>query len=180
MKSIIAVCALMTTTLFYGCQSQPVQNTVTKTVNVHTVSAEGIGEAIGTISFTDSKAGLVIKTDLSKLPTGPHGFHIHQNPSCEPDIKDGVAGAALKAAGHYDPKQAGVHGHPTGTGHLGDLPVLNVDAQQNAKQVLIAPRLTLADIQQRAVMIHAGADNYSDDPQPLGGGGARIACGVIQ
>ncbi|WP_324128836.1 superoxide dismutase family protein, partial [Acinetobacter baumannii] len=29
-------------------------------------------------------------------------------------------------------------------------------------------------------MIHAGGDNYSDSPQPLGGGGARIACGVIK
>ena len=28
-------------------------------------------------------------------------------------------------------------------------------------------------------MIHAGGDNYSDEPQPLGGGGGRIACGVI-
>jgi Cu-Zn family superoxide dismutase len=29
-------------------------------------------------------------------------------------------------------------------------------------------------------MIHAGSDNYSDSPKPLGGGGARIACGVIE
>jgi Cu-Zn family superoxide dismutase len=28
-------------------------------------------------------------------------------------------------------------------------------------------------------MIHEGGDNYSDEPAPLGGGGARIACGVI-
>ena len=28
-------------------------------------------------------------------------------------------------------------------------------------------------------MIHVGGDNYSDMPLPLGGGGARIACGVI-
>jgi Cu-Zn family superoxide dismutase len=28
-------------------------------------------------------------------------------------------------------------------------------------------------------MIHAGGDNYADQPAPLGGGGARIACGVI-
>jgi len=27
-------------------------------------------------------------------------------------------------------------------------------------------------------MIHAGGDNYSDQPEPLGGGGGRIACGV--
>jgi Cu-Zn family superoxide dismutase len=29
-------------------------------------------------------------------------------------------------------------------------------------------------------MIHAGGDNYSDEPEPLGGGGARIACGVVE
>jgi superoxide dismutase, Cu-Zn family len=27
-------------------------------------------------------------------------------------------------------------------------------------------------------MIHAGGDNYADTPKALGGGGARIACGV--
>jgi Cu-Zn family superoxide dismutase len=29
-------------------------------------------------------------------------------------------------------------------------------------------------------MVHTGGDNYSDTPAPLGGGGARIACGVIK
>jgi Cu-Zn family superoxide dismutase len=33
-------------------------------------------------------------------------------------------------------------------------------------------------VKDRALMIHAGADNYSDTPETLGGGGARIACGV--
>jgi len=28
-------------------------------------------------------------------------------------------------------------------------------------------------------MIHAGGDNYSDEPAKLGGGGARMACGVV-
>jgi Cu-Zn family superoxide dismutase len=28
-------------------------------------------------------------------------------------------------------------------------------------------------------MIHVGGDNMSDQPKPLGGGGARYACGVI-
>ncbi|MEW3305172.1 hypothetical protein MZT66_26250 [Escherichia coli] len=26
---------------------------------------------------------------------------------------------------------------------------------------------------------HAGGDNHDDHPEPLGGGGARIACGII-
>ena len=28
-------------------------------------------------------------------------------------------------------------------------------------------------------VIHEGADNFSDQPKPLGGGGARIACGEV-
>jgi Cu/Zn superoxide dismutase len=29
-------------------------------------------------------------------------------------------------------------------------------------------------------LIHAGGDNYSDQPAPLGGGGVRLACGVAK
>jgi Cu-Zn family superoxide dismutase len=29
-------------------------------------------------------------------------------------------------------------------------------------------------------MIHAGGDNYADAPAPLGGGGPRIVCGLIE
>lgn len=29
-------------------------------------------------------------------------------------------------------------------------------------------------------MVHAGGDNHSDHPQPLGGGGERFACGVVK
>jgi Cu-Zn family superoxide dismutase len=44
---------------------------------------------------------------------------------------------------------------------------------------LVAPRLRLADILGRSLIIHAGSDNFSDEPAPLGGGGARIACVII-
>jgi Cu-Zn family superoxide dismutase len=36
------------------------------------------------------------------------------------------------------------------------------------------------DVKGRSIVIHAGGDNYSDQPAPLGGGGARIACGVAK
>ena len=172
---------LISISMLYGCESvATIKPNETIKTTVHLVSPEGIGNSIGTIQFSDSAKGLIIMTNLKTLPAGPHGFHIHQNPSCEPDIKDGVAGAALKAGGHYDPQQTNQHHSPTGQGHLGDLPLLEVKEDQTSSQTLIAPRLTLADIRNRAVMIHAGGDNYSDNPQPLGGGGARIACGVIQ
>jgi Cu/Zn superoxide dismutase len=32
----------------------------------------------------------------------------------------------------------------------------------------------------RAIVIHSGGDNYSDNPEKLGGGKNRIACGVIK
>jgi Cu/Zn superoxide dismutase len=38
----------------------------------------------------------------------------------------------------------------------------------------------VAEIRGRSIMVHTGGDNYSDTPAPLGGGGARIACGVIK
>jgi Cu-Zn family superoxide dismutase len=43
----------------------------------------------------------------------------------------------------------------------------------------VAPRLKLADLKGRSLMIHSGADNYFDAPEKNGGGGERIACGVM-
>jgi Cu-Zn family superoxide dismutase len=53
--------------------------------------------------------------------------------------------------------------------------VVNTDGK--ATLPVLAPRLTVKDVRGHSVMIHEGADNYSDQPAPLGGGGARIACG---
>ena len=173
------LCA-MTGLAIAGCANTPMSSSSNQhRVIVHAVSAQGVGPAIGSIQFKDSPAGLVINTDLSELPSGPHGFHIHEKGSCDPAEKDGKMGAAIAAGGHFNPNQAPHHGTPK-TGHLGDLPILNVDAKGQAKTSLIAPRLKLADIHGLAVMVHAGGDNYADQPKPLGGGGARIACGLIQ
>jgi Cu-Zn family superoxide dismutase len=44
---------------------------------------------------------------------------------------------------------------------------------------VVAPRLKVADLKGKAVIVHAGGDNYADQPAALGGGGARIACGAF-
>jgi len=70
---------------------------------------------------------------------------------------------------------------PTGHGHLGDLPVLDVSASGAVRTTMVAPRITsLETLKGHALMIHAGGDNYADQPAPLGGGGVRLACGVIR
>lgn len=149
-------------------------------VPMHLVNEQGIGKAIGQVTVSASKYGLVFTPTLHGLPPGLHGFHVHQNPDCSAQEKDGKMVAALAAGGHYDPEQSNRHGTPWGDGHLGDLPPLYVDANGNATLAVLAPRLKISDLKDRALIIHAGGDNYSDYPAPLGGGGARIACGLFQ
>jgi Cu-Zn family superoxide dismutase len=59
------------------------------------------------------------------------------------------------------------------------LPALKVAADGSTGGSMVAPRLKVADLKKRSLVIHAGGDNYSDQPAPLGGGGARIACGMF-
>jgi Cu-Zn family superoxide dismutase len=151
-----------------------------KVVAMRAVSETGIGKIIGIIKLADSEQGLIISPDLAELPPGGRGFHIHENPSCATLEKDGKKVAGLGAGGHYDPAHSGKHAGPTGSGHAGDLPALIVAADGTATQSIVASKLKIADVIDRAIIIHAGSDNYSDDPKPLGGGGARIACGIIE
>ncbi|MCF8053532.1 MAG: superoxide dismutase family protein [Desulfobacterales bacterium] len=104
---------------------------------------------------------------------------VHENPDCGPLEKDGKRVPGLAAGGHFDPQNTGRHEGPYGDGHLGDLPPLYADEHGRATLPVLAPRIKVKDIKGRSLMIHAGGDNYSDHPAKLGGGGARIACGVV-
>jgi len=154
-------------------------------IDVHLISEKGVGKSIGTVRASETKNGfLLLDFNLSdELPPGGHGMHIHENGNCGPAQKNNETVAGLTAGGHYDPLKTGKHEGPSGKGHLGDLPILYVEVDEDGAQEvthsLVAPRLRLADILGRAIIIHAGSDNFSDEPASLGGGGARIACGVI-
>ncbi|WP_087544174.1 superoxide dismutase family protein [Acinetobacter sp. WCHA29] len=160
-------------------QTQPTTTDQKQLIQVYQVDAKGVGASIGTVTFKQTAKGLLITPALGKLSPGEHGFHIHENGSCEAALKDGKMGAALAAGSHFNPEKVAHHGTPL-DGHLGDLPALTVNDKGFATTPVLAPRLKLTDIQGRAIMIHAGGDNYSDSPKPLGGGGDRVACGVIK
>ncbi|MBS0409098.1 MAG: superoxide dismutase family protein [Proteobacteria bacterium] len=144
-------------------------------------TATGPGAAIGSVTIHDGPSGVVLHLDLHGLPPGQHGFHAHANPSCAPaTAADGKVTPAGGAGGHLDPAKTGMHMGPEGAGHLGDLPVVTVAADGTVKADVIAPHIKMAaDLHGHALMLHAGGDNYADQPAPLGGGGARLACGVI-
>ncbi len=91
-------------------------------VKLSLVDEKGVGADVGTITISESRYGLVFTPDLRGMPPGLHGFHVHENPSCEPKEKDGKMVAALAAGGHLDPAKTGRHDTPWGDGHLGDLP----------------------------------------------------------
>jgi Cu-Zn family superoxide dismutase len=149
-------------------------------ITMNLITAEGTGKAIGKITASDSKYGLLLKPELSDLPPGVHGFHVHEKASCDPADKDGKKTAGQAAGGHMDPAKTGKHLGPYEEGHSGDLPPLIVSTDGKATTVVLAPRLKAADLKGHAIMIHAGGDNYMDHPEPLGGGGGRIACGVAK
>ncbi len=148
-------------------------------VTVNAAEKTGDGAALGTVRVVETPYGLAFYPSLKGLPPGLHGFHVHEKPSCAPAEANGAPVPAGGAGGHLDPQGTKRHGEPWGDGHLGDLPPLFVAADGSAMNPVLAPRLKLADVRNRSLMVHAGGDNHADHPAPLGGGGARVACGVI-
>jgi len=174
MKRIAVLAAISVLAASAAAQAQPV------TVTINMIDISGVGAAAGTLTLEDTPGGLRITPKLTNLPPGPHGFHVHAGASCAAGDQNGQRVAGLAAGGHLDPAGTNKHLGPTGDGHKGDMPVLSVNADGTANGPVTAPHLKVADTQGHAIVIHAGGDNYADSPAPLGGGGARIACGVVK
>jgi Cu-Zn family superoxide dismutase len=150
-------------------------------VDMNAIDAKGVGASLGTVKIAaDPKGGVVLTPDLKGLPAGEHGFHVHEKANCSAMQKDGKLEPGEGAGPHFDPKATHKHAGPSGPGHLGDLPALTVAADGSASQPVTAPHMKLTDFRNRSLVIHEGGDNYSDQPKPNGGGGTRIACGVVE
>lgn len=74
-------------------------------VPVNSVSPEGVGQSVGHITITETEYGLLFTPSMASLPTGVHGFHVHEKGSCDAGMKDGKSVAALAAGGHFDPEK---------------------------------------------------------------------------
>lgn len=138
----------------------------------------GDGTPVGSIVFTDSDYGLLVRPDLANMEPGMHAVHVHQNADCG-ESGDGIP--AGNAGGHYDPANTGKHEGPYGSGHLGDLPNITVEADGTATVEVLAPRVRAQQLSGRAIVVHAGADRYdTHSGHRHGKGGMRMYCGIIQ
>lgn len=145
-----------------------------ETVTMNFTAKEGTGKPAGTIRITETPYGLLFTPMLNGMNSGIHGFHIHETPDC--------GNAGMAAGGHLDPSHTNKHSGPyQDNGHLGDLPALYAMADGAVTLPVLAPRLKhISQIKNHALMVHKGADNYSDSPKPLGGGESRMVCGLIK
>jgi len=135
------------------------------------------GEDAGSVSLTQTSAGVLLQLSLKGVPAGEHAFHIHAVGKCEPPGFD-------SAGGHFNPGNAH-HGMMSGPGHAGDMPNLHVPASGALDLELLNAAITLDKDKPNSVfhpggtafVIHAGKDDYLSDP--AGNAGGRIICGVI-
>ena len=136
------------------------------------------GQKIGTATILPSSSGVRINVEVSQLPPGVHGIHIHTVGKCE--------GPAFTSAGaHFNPTSK-KHGKDNPEGpHAGDLLNIEVATDGTGKTALSDPNVTLGgganslfNETGTALVIHEKQDDYKTDP--VGNSGARIACGVIR
>jgi Cu-Zn family superoxide dismutase len=137
-----------------------------------------LGNATGTVTFTQAGDSVKVTVDLTGLPPGKHGFHIHE--------KADLSGADLKTAGpHFDPDHTKHHGGPGADAHhAGDMGNIEADKDGKAQQEFTITGVSVGgknDVIGHAIIIHANEDDMkTQDPTNPGGSGKRIAGGVIE
>lgn len=133
----------------------------------------------GIVCFQDVPEGTMVHANITGLPPykpavgnqnpiGPHGFHIHENGSCE--VGD-PSDPFQAAGGHWNP-----YNQPHGN-HAGDFPVL-FSNDGAASMQFFTNKFKVNEVLGKTIIIHQNPDDYRT--QPAGDAGKRLACGLIQ
>jgi Cu-Zn family superoxide dismutase len=131
----------------------------------------------GKARFAQYDGGRIrLQLAIDNAPSGLHAAHLHE-------IGDCSANDATSAGGHWNPTAAEHGAWGTEPFHLGDLGNIDVGEDGRAELEMSTDLWSLGtgdvnDIIGRAVIVHAGADDFTT--QPTGGAGARIGCGVVE
>ena len=163
--------------------------------------ATAAGLAIGTVEFRTDDDHTEVRVRLTGTPglDAFHGFHIHANDvaangdGCIADPSAASSTWFVSADGHYNPSVQ-THSH-----HVGDMPVVYVNADGTVETRFRIDKIVPGDLVGKAVILHAGADNFANIPlgsgptqytanspdatsatAKTGNAGDRVACGVIE
>lgn len=135
----------------------------------------------GPPTVREGPGGVLLHIEATGLTPGWHGLHFHEKGDCSKSD-------FTSAGAHVHTQSSGlVHGllNPD-TNDSGDLPNLFVAADGTAKAEIFSPFVSLSgangkpsllDADGAALVIHANPDDHQ--AQPIGGAGARVACGAF-
>ncbi len=180
MKKLFTASAVLASALaLSACQSTPTKGDlpeeVQPTLEAQVQTVDVSQAHIGKIYFRPVNTGVQVFGKLKGLnPGSTYAIHIHENGSC--------SSKAQGAGGHFNPFGK-PHGNPNSPqSHAGDLPNITADANGVAsvnftRRDISADKQGANSVYKRAIVLHAGADDYVS--QPSGNSGDRAACGVI-
>ena len=144
---------------------------ISATAVIHDIA----GMKVGTATFDDTHAGVLVTATVTGLGLGAHGIHIHENGKCEPPF--------ATAGGHFNTGMKR-HGFKSMDGaHAGDLPNIELPAAGTLHFEFVMAGVTLRGSKGilgptgASIVIHTARDDYVTDP--AGNSGSRLACGVI-
>jgi Cu-Zn family superoxide dismutase len=137
------------------------------------------GVVIGAAHLKQGANGVLIHVKASQLTPGKHGLHLHSHGVCD-------AGTGFKSAKGHVGKVEGAHGllNPKGP-EAGDLPNIYIGADGTGEMEAFTSWISigegengLLDADGSSFIIHEAGDDHIS--QPIGGAGARVACGIIK
>jgi superoxide dismutase, Cu-Zn family len=176
---------------------------VTPGADARAVLRNASGQPLGVVAFKQQPGFVVVTAAVRSLSPGFHGFHVHANSDpangsgCIADPAQPSNTWFVSVDGHY---RLGTETHGS---HQGDMPLLLLNGtgtgDSTARTRFRTDRFAVADIVGRAIIVHAGADNYANIPlgantdqytansqaaidktAATGNAGDRLLCGLVQ
>lgn len=155
--------------------------TTSTAVDAQAAMSDTNGQPLGTIDLIAAPTGTLLRIELNGLAPGPKAIHIHSVGDCTDPSEGFVA-----SGGHVNPNDR-AHGllNPDGP-DAGDLTNFYVHDNGYAWAEIFTPLAsvngrvgaTILDEDGAALVVHTRSDDHSS--QPIGGAGARVACGLIE
>jgi len=155
-------------------------NTQRLAVPMEYLRNDGVRDTLGGITAYEMPDGLYFKVVVTRFTPGFKGFNLLSHGNCDPFARNGRLELGGAAGELYNPTGAKKHAGPfVPESYLGALPKTEANSQGWIFMTLVAPRLKLADLRGRALVLREYDDNYKASP-PLGGAGGIAACGLVR